>query len=109
MTFHESAQDITVKDGHILKAQLENGDGEFVDAELDLNTCLGNNDGSFQWGGENFADSAQDISFDLEGDDSAPILRATLGNVEGESAECDVNLSECITNEGGEFQFNNPE
>ncbi|KAM5363915.1 hypothetical protein ACJZ2D_011767 [Fusarium nematophilum] len=105
MGFHETAQDITLEDGHILKAQLQNEDGEYVDAEIDLNSFIGNSDGSFEWGGENFADSAEDISFDLEGDDSTPILRATLGNLEGEGVESDINLSEHIQNENGEFQY----
>ncbi|KAM5344303.1 hypothetical protein ACJ41O_012840 [Fusarium nematophilum] len=114
MGFHETAQDITLEDGHILKAQLQNEDGEYVDAEIDLNSFIGNSDGSFEWGGESralilpihdFADSAEDISFDLEGDDSTPILRATLGNLEGEGVESDINLSEHIQNENGEFQY----
>lgn len=45
MSFHASAQDIRVDDGHILKARLQNTNGEEVDAEIDLNQCIGNNDG----------------------------------------------------------------
>ena len=43
--FHQSAQDVRVDEGHILRARLANGNGDWVDAELDLNQCLGNNDG----------------------------------------------------------------
>lgn len=46
MSFHASAEHIRVDDGHILRAVLHNGSGEAVEAELDLNTVLGNNDGS---------------------------------------------------------------
>lgn len=51
MSFHESAQNVTVEDGHVLRAELANVEGENVEAELDLNTCIGNNNGSFEWGG----------------------------------------------------------
>lgn len=47
MSFHASAQDIRVDEGHILRARLNNGGGDFVDAELDLNNVIGNNDGKF--------------------------------------------------------------
>lgn len=51
MSFHQSASDIRVEDGHILRARLTNMDGEEVEAEMDLNDVIGNNDGSFEWGG----------------------------------------------------------
>jgi hypothetical protein len=51
MPFHHSAQNITIEDGHILKAELANMDGEWVEAEFDLNDCIGNNNGAFEWGG----------------------------------------------------------
>jgi hypothetical protein len=45
MPFYQSAENIRVDDGHILRARLRNQNGDFVDAELDLNTVLGN-----EWG-----------------------------------------------------------
>lgn len=45
MSFHVSASNIRVDDGHILKASVQKIDGEYVEAELDLNTCIGNDDG----------------------------------------------------------------
>lgn len=45
MSFNTNAQDIRVDDGHILRARLQNNNGDFVDAEIDLDTCLGNNSG----------------------------------------------------------------
>jgi len=44
MSFHQSAEDITL-DGSILRARLRNVDGEWVDAELNLDEVLGNNNG----------------------------------------------------------------
>lgn len=51
-----------------------------------------------------FADSGQNFSFSLEGD-GVPILRAELMNVEGEAIPCDINLSERIENQNGQFVF----
>ncbi|KAL2257996.1 hypothetical protein VTK26DRAFT_8855 [Humicola hyalothermophila] len=105
MSFHASASDIRVENGHILKARLRNVDGGEVDAEINLNDFIGNNDGSFEWGGVNFSESAEDISFSLEGDDSVPVLRANLRTIEGESVHRDINLAERISNENGTFVF----
>ncbi|KAK0390176.1 hypothetical protein NLU13_3748 [Sarocladium strictum] len=101
--FHESAQDIHVEDGHVLKAVLNNVEGEGVEAEFDLNQIIGNVNGEFVWGGENFALSAEEISFEIEEDQ--PILRAQLYNVDGELIDCVLNLTERIGNNDGEFVF----
>ncbi|KAL2206899.1 CVNH domain-containing protein [Sarocladium strictum] len=101
--FHESAADITVEDGHILKAVLNNIEGEGCEAEFDLSDCIGNEDGEFVWGGAGFADSAEEISFDIEEDQ--PILRAKLYNGDGELVDGVINLTERIGNNDGEFVF----
>ncbi|OGE57209.1 hypothetical protein PENARI_c002G06123 [Penicillium arizonense] len=105
MSFHESATHIELEDGHILKAVLRNEDGDEQESTLDLNTIIGNNDGHFYWEGENFHESASDISFEREGDEETPVLRAVLGNVEGEGQDADINLAERITNINGELVF----
>ncbi|KAK1828814.1 CVNH domain-containing protein [Podospora conica] len=105
MSFHASAENIRVDDGHMLRAALRNGNGDLVDAELDLNSVLGNNDGNFEWGAGDFAGSAEEITFSIEGGDGVPILRANLRNCEGELIHRDVNLSERIGNQDGQFVF----
>lgn len=45
MTFLETAEDVRVDDGHMLRARLQNVEGEWVDAEFDLNQVIGNVDG----------------------------------------------------------------
>lgn len=50
MSFHEGASNIRVDDGHILRATLRNNNGEEVEAELDLDQVIGNNNARFQWG-----------------------------------------------------------
>ena len=37
MSFVHSAQDVRLDDGHTLRAKLQNGNGDWVDAEFDLN------------------------------------------------------------------------
>lgn len=125
MSFHASATSIELEDGHILKATLRNEDGDEVESELDLNDIIGNNNGmpycpvdsphsvnvcsgSFEWGGENFQDSADDIEFTREErdeDEPIPVLRASLGNLDGENVPADINLAERITNENGQLKF----
>ncbi|KAH6632867.1 Cyanovirin-N [Chaetomium tenue] len=105
MSFALSAQETRVEDGHMLRARLQKSDGEWVDAEINLNDFIGNNDGFFEWGGVNFSQSAQDIDFSVEGDDAVPVLRATLTNMEGEGIQGDINLGERIQNIDGGFQF----
>lgn len=47
MPFQESAENLRVEDGHILRAILETNGLVWHDAEIDLDTCLGNIDGQF--------------------------------------------------------------
>ncbi|KAL3478058.1 Cyanovirin-N [Aspergillus californicus] len=105
MSFHHSAQDIRVEDGHRLVAELQNEDGDFQHAEIDLNEFLGNNDGHFEWDGSDFSGSAEDAHFDIEGETDVPVLRARLNNCDGEQVDANVNLAERIVNANGSFQF----
>lgn len=45
MSFHLTAENLRLEEGHILIAQLHNADGELVDSSIDLNTIIGNVDG----------------------------------------------------------------
>ncbi|KAL3462205.1 Cyanovirin-N [Aspergillus heterothallicus] len=105
MSFHLSARDIRVEDGSRLVASLQNEDGDFVHAEINLDDFLGNNDGTFEWGGSNFSESADDTYFDIEGGADVPVLRSRLENCEGDRVDANVNLAERIVNENGSFVF----
>ncbi|OGM46109.1 cyanovirin-N [Aspergillus bombycis] len=105
MSFHLSAEDIEIRDNHILFARLKDEDGEFQESEINLDDFLGNNDGSFEWDGENFSGSAENVRFEIEGDGEVPVLRADLFNESGEAVGSDVNLSERVINENGHFAF----
>ncbi|TQV90940.1 Cyanovirin-N [Cordyceps javanica] len=104
MSFHTSSSNIRVDDGHILRASVRNGNGEDVESELDLNTCLGNSNGRFEWGGRDFSGSAENITFSVEGDAQVPILRARLRGGD-DSSDADVNLAERIGNDNGSLSF----
>ena len=109
MSFHGSATSIRVEDRSILKAMLRQPDGEERHCEMDLNQCIGNNNGNFEWGGENFALTAnpdEPITCNLEGDDQVPVLRACLQDLDGNYHWRDINLGERIFNQDGEFCFN---
>lgn len=121
MSFVESAEDVRLEDDHVLVANLQNEEGEMVEASIDLNSCIGNNcgnlsfahylqhvrsnrhPGSFEWEGGDFAESAEDISLEIE--DDQPILRAKLNPPEGDPIDADINLAERISNQDGNFVF----
>ncbi|KXG49564.1 Cyanovirin-N [Penicillium griseofulvum] len=105
MSFHASASNIELEDGHILKATLRTEDGDEQESTIDLNDHIGNDNGRFHWDGGDFQSTAEDISFDLEGDDNVPILRATLNDVDGNGCPADINLSERIGNDNGQLVF----
>ncbi|KAJ6779295.1 hypothetical protein PWT90_07910 [Aphanocladium album] len=128
-SFHTSASNIRVDDGHILRARLRNGNGEEVDSELDLNSCIGNSGGRFSWGSRTFAivdfdldddhsltlsrltdfsDSAENIYFSVEGDAQVPILRARLRGPDDQTFDADINLGERIGNDNGNLNFCKP-
>lgn len=44
-SFSDSSQHIELKHGHILKAKCKNSRGDWVDSEIDLNSCIGNLNG----------------------------------------------------------------
>lgn len=61
--------------------------------------------GSFSWDGANFSESAEDVTFSIEGDGQVPVLRALLYNSAGETFPRDVNLAERIENHDGAFVY----
>ncbi|PWY94924.1 Cyanovirin-N [Aspergillus sclerotioniger CBS 115572] len=104
MSFYRTAQEIRVE-GWTLFAVVEQEDGRWDESAYDLNRCIGNDNGRFQWGGENFAETAEEIRFAIEGVDNVPVLRALLRDVDGELHEADVNLAEHITNRNGVLEY----
>lgn len=46
MSFYYTAENIRIEDGHILRARLQTADGNWNDSEIDLNSFIGNDNGS---------------------------------------------------------------
>ncbi|KAJ4391084.1 hypothetical protein N0V93_004698 [Gnomoniopsis smithogilvyi] len=104
--FHETCEleSIRIDDGRFLRCLVRREDGELTEAEIDLNCCIGNENGQFEWGRENFSESAEDIRVDIEA--GQPILRAVLRREDGEFDARDLNLTERISNQDGRLCFN---
>ncbi|KAJ3530943.1 hypothetical protein NM208_g9097 [Fusarium decemcellulare] len=102
--FHESSENIQLEDGHILHAECGDGEGGTNESTLDLDYYIGNNNGSFEWGGENFSGSASGIFLEIN-PDGYPILRASLNPIDGDPVDADVNLAERIGNNGGTLVY----
>ncbi|KAJ5934242.1 hypothetical protein N7466_003789 [Penicillium verhagenii] len=98
--FHESSKNIKL-DGWKLCASLRRLDDVWVERVLSLGDFLGNNDGNFQWGGQNINQSAQNPT--LVYWEGYPILRASLQDNEGNYHQRDCNLSDKIGNGHGRF------
>lgn len=105
MSFHLTAEDIRIEDGHFIRANLRNEAGEMVFSEVDLNAHIGNENGHFKWDSSNFSETAENIRFDIEGGGQVPVLRAALRGLDGEMYERDLNLAERIENHDGRFHF----
>jgi hypothetical protein len=61
--------------------------------------------GHFNWDGQNFTQSARNITFSVEGPDAQPLLHAELQNRAGDYVPNDINLAEHIGNENGQLVF----
>ncbi|KAI9644019.1 hypothetical protein NHQ30_007371 [Ciborinia camelliae] len=105
MSFHLSAEDIRVDDNHILRARLRTENGDWEDAEMDLNQVLGNQNGMIHWDGQDFSLTAENVTFHIEGGASVPVLRTWLRSIDGEEFSRDVNLAERIGNDNGRFVY----
>ncbi|KAE8418031.1 Cyanovirin-N [Aspergillus pseudocaelatus] len=106
MSFHESCDLIRIEvrgDHTVLLAAAKNGDGdETVPAEIVLDEQIGNGDGWFVRGGNNFTETAHDI--ELEFREDGPWLTAFLTEVDGEDRERQgINLGEHIGNNSGQL------
>jgi hypothetical protein len=84
-----------VLDRSILRAECQTSAGEWEQSMVDLNQCLGNRFGVFDWSGKNFSYSAKDIHLD------GATLRARLGDGSGYYPDASVDLNECIINRKG--------
>ncbi|KAG5982457.1 hypothetical protein E4U55_001860 [Claviceps digitariae] len=100
MSFSASSQDLWLEDSHILHASCRDLEDNFQDSSLDLNQVLGNENGYFRWGGEDFAMTASEVELD------GSVLSAIMLTEEGEPRERQgIDLNEHIGNENGRLVY----
>ncbi|RJE26799.1 CVNH domain protein [Aspergillus sclerotialis] len=103
--FQNSSTSITLRNNHFLHCFCQKPDGSYECSQIDLNDCLGNNNGKFVWGGDNFANNASQIHLSIEGEAGVPYLHAQLNDRKGSVQSASVNLGECIRNEAGALEY----
>ncbi|KAG0250474.1 hypothetical protein BG011_008320 [Mortierella polycephala] len=100
--FSQTSNRITLVDGHILSAHCRKANGEWNESKIDLNDFIGNEDGSFEWNGVNFSQTARDTSL-LLGDEAKIV--ADLQSRDQHLKKSTLNLDERITNVDGRLVF----
>jgi hypothetical protein len=95
--FYNTSRNVEIQ-GSILRAECRRA-GEWHASMIDLDDCLGNVFGRFQFGHEDFSLSARDIC--LEGS----VLHAKLGDANGSYRTASVDLNNRITEEQGHLKY----
>jgi hypothetical protein len=102
MSFGNTTKNIRLG-GSTLYADCLDNDGNWVSSQLDLDTCLGNIDGNFQWDKQAFSASAEDVKLKF----TVVNLTASLEKADGDSfSSSTVNLNDRISNNNGKLTFN---
>ncbi|KAK5682791.1 hypothetical protein LTS10_005921 [Elasticomyces elasticus] len=100
MAFSSSSQSIHLVQKSILVAECCRSGGTYIEARLDLDGCLGNSDGEFDIGGNEFVGSTQRKSIKLNGTK----LTAKLRNVHGVYQKATVDLDYFVANISGQLR-----
>ncbi|KAL1979791.1 hypothetical protein VTN96DRAFT_5198 [Rasamsonia emersonii] len=107
MSFHLTSEDIHLEfadDSTWLVAQVKDAHGRFHHNRVRLDKHIGNSDGWFIWGGENFTRSARDIR--LEHGPRGPKLTAELPMINGGFRERQgIDLADRIENRDGHLVY----
>ncbi|RYP42645.1 hypothetical protein DL767_000014 [Monosporascus sp. MG133] len=103
MSFQATSTDITLdSDHHTLRAKCVKSDGRTTqDSTLDLDTCIGNINGDFQWGKKDYSLTAKNVA--LDGDE----LSADLTKEDGTTIRTGavIHLGDRIENDNGTLKF----
>jgi hypothetical protein len=97
--FSETSRDL-ILDGSVLQAECLTTDGEWKQSTLDLDYCLGNDFGEFEWGSTQFSSTAKNIRLE------DTVLYAYLKHGPGPNdyQEAYVDLDDGITNDSGNLK-----
>ncbi|KAL7912168.1 Cyanovirin-N [Trichoderma velutinum] len=102
MSFFESSQNVRLE-GNFLVADVCCEDGSWTESRLDLNNHVGNNEGVFEIGGNDVFDSADQVSWRLDGTNIITLLYTSDG---GFGEEQFLDLNNYVSNENGVLVFN---
>ncbi|KAM0429259.1 hypothetical protein ACHAPT_006473 [Fusarium lateritium] len=100
MNFHLGAKNIELVQNRLLKARIPMRD-EWIEVQLDLDNCIGNENGVLTWGAKNFSWAATDVSIELGPSNWAPTLYATLYDSNSHPRSSSINLAQCIGIDNG--------
>ncbi|RPA80410.1 Cyanovirin-N [Ascobolus immersus RN42] len=100
MSYAASSEAFELIDGHILRASCKNEEGEWCQSEIDLDQHIGNENGHFIWGGENFSQSAVGINLEEGHRLTADLVRED-GELNTGEARQGIDLNERIGNHNG--------
>lgn len=103
MSFKSSSKDFSL-DGSVLKAKCSNSQNEYVDASLDLNSYIGNNDGDFTTENSGFYSVALNVSLDP----TNVVLSASLKTKDNLYIDRTFELDLYVGNDHGTLKFNVP-
>ncbi|KAL1970788.1 hypothetical protein VTN77DRAFT_2622 [Rasamsonia byssochlamydoides] len=110
MSFHLSSRNIRIEfegDSTFLFAEVRDAHGSYHSNRIRLDKHIGNSDGWFIWGGENFTRSARDIR--LEHGPNGPKLTAELPMINGGfRGRQGIDLADKIENQNGHLVFLGP-
>ncbi|KAA8643360.1 CVNH domain-containing protein [Aspergillus tanneri] len=110
MAFHQSCKDIHIRqeDGYtMLLAEVRDNYGNYSRHKIRLDDHIGNTDGWFIWGGQNFTRSAKNIN--LEHTEWGPKLVAEMRSLDGGSRGLQgLMLADKIAVVDGRFKFLGP-
>ncbi|KAH7162085.1 Cyanovirin-N [Dactylonectria estremocensis] len=101
MAFSQSSRNIRIEDSLLYADCLKEDNRTWVPAEINLDSVIGNINGSFQWGKQAFSQSARDIHLEENS-----TLAASLANEVGTyGPDQTVNLDDHIANINGHLEY----
>ncbi len=99
MSFSLTSKNITVDQNAVLSATCTDLKGNPRNSSLDLNGCIGNIDGFFEWGGNSVSHSAQDLKM------IDNTLMGQLQKYDQSWVPASINLDEHIRNDNGVLKY----
>jgi len=104
MSFTKTSKNIAIDSSGNLTADCSSG-GVYYSSSLDLNSCVGNDDGVIKWGSSNFSHSARNIALGSSSYDKDSYLCCDLKNESGNWGGVRLDLDDHIANINGVLTY----